>query len=113
MRIEQLHAYLDSPSEADAWLRSLGLADAAHGHANLVRMATSGLTLDLLASICDSLARVLPRMSDPDMALNNLDRFMAAARNPLSLGSLFERDPEALPILLQIFATSQYLSDSL
>src|SRR5205085_10146959 len=47
------------------------------------------------------------------MALNNLDRFVAAARNPLSLASLFERDRDALPILLQIFSTSQYLSDLL
>ena len=47
------------------------------------------------------------------MALNNLERFVAAARNPLSLGSLFERDREALPILLQIFSTSQHLSDLL
>ncbi len=47
------------------------------------------------------------------MALNNLDRFVAAARNPLSLATLFERDREALPILLQIFATSQHLSDVL
>jgi hypothetical protein len=31
----------------------------------------------------------------------------------LSLGSLLERDREALPILLQIFSTSQYLSDML
>ena len=82
-------------------------------HANLVRMATAGMTLDLLAAICDQLAEHLPRSSDPDMALNNLDRFVAAARNPLSLGSLFERDREALPILLQIFSTSQYLSDLL
>ena len=47
------------------------------------------------------------------MALNNLDRFVAASRNPLSLATLFERDREALPILLQIFSTSQYLSDLL
>ncbi len=47
------------------------------------------------------------------MALNNLDRFFASARNPLSLATLFERDAEALPILLQIFATSQHLSDVL
>ncbi len=47
------------------------------------------------------------------MALNNLDRFVAAARNPLSLATLFERDREALPILLQIFSTSQYFSDLL
>jgi glutamate-ammonia-ligase adenylyltransferase len=47
------------------------------------------------------------------MALNNLDRFIAAARNPLSLATLFDRDREALPILVQIFSTSQHLSDLL
>jgi len=95
------------------WLRSLGLVDLERSHGNLVRLATSGLTLDLLAVMCDQLAEHLPRSSDPDMALNNLDRFVAAARNPLSIGSLAERDPEALPVLLQIFSTSQHLSDVL
>ena len=47
------------------------------------------------------------------MALNNLDRFVAAARNPLAVGTLFERDPGALPTLLQIFSTSQHFSDLL
>ena len=31
----------------------------------------------------------------------------------MALGSLFERDPEALPILLQVFSTSQYLANLL
>jgi glutamate-ammonia-ligase adenylyltransferase len=113
MDVDRLHRYLDEPAQAADWLRSLGLADAARGHANLVRMATSGVTLDLLAVMCEQLAEHLPRSSDPDRALNNLERFVAAARNPLSLASLFERDREALPILLQIFATSQHLSDVL
>jgi [glutamine synthetase] adenylyltransferase / [glutamine synthetase]-adenylyl-L-tyrosine phosphorylase len=47
------------------------------------------------------------------MALNNLDRFFAASRSPLALAALFERDPEALPTLLQIFSSSQHLSDLL
>ena len=42
------------------------------------------------------------------MALNNLDRFVTAARNPLAMGTLFERDPTALPTLVQIFSTSQH-----
>lgn len=113
MLLADLRRYLDSPSEAEPWLRSLGVKDIARGHDSLVRLATSGLTLDLLAVACDQLAEHLPLSSDPEMALNNLDRFVAAARNPLSLGALFERDPEAMPILLQIFATSQYLSDVL
>ena len=111
MQIEQLNHYLDHPAESAGWLSPWQLDDVGRGHGNLVRMATSGLTLDLLATICDQLAEHLPRISDPDMALNNVDRFVSTARNPLSLGSLFERDPEALPTLLQIFSTSQYLSD--
>jgi glutamate-ammonia-ligase adenylyltransferase len=113
MQIDQLHRYLDHPREAATWLSSLRVDDIDHAHAALLRMALTGLTLDLLGTMCDQLAEHLPRTSDPDMALNNLDRFVAAARNPLSLGSLFERDRDALPILLQIFSTSQYLSDLL
>jgi glutamate-ammonia-ligase adenylyltransferase len=113
MQIEQLRLYLDRPAEAAPWLAHWQLADAGRGHANLLRMAMSGITLDLLANLCEQLAQQLPRLSDPDMALNNLDRFVTSARNPLALGSLLERDNEALPILLQIFSTSQYLSDLL
>ena len=47
------------------------------------------------------------------MAINNLERFIAASRNPMATAALFERDPQALPNLLQIFSTSQYLSDLL
>jgi len=87
MRIDELHRYLDQPEQAAVWLRSLGFADPDRAHGNLVRIATSGITLDLLADMCDQLAEHLPRSSDPDMALNNLDRFVAATRNPLSLRS--------------------------
>jgi glutamate-ammonia-ligase adenylyltransferase len=109
----QLRQYLDHPQEAARWLSAWKLDDVDRAHASLVRMATSGITLDLLANIADQLAEHLPKVSDPDMAMNNLDRFIAAARNPLSLAALFERDREALPILLQIFSTSQHLSDLL
>ncbi|MHB1036008.1 MAG: [protein-PII] uridylyltransferase family protein [Pirellulales bacterium] len=113
MHIDQLYRYLENPGEAAGWLRSLGLEDLRRGHGNLVGMATSGLTLDLVAVLCDQLTEHLAGCSDPDMALNNFDRFLAAARNPIALGALCERDLEALPILLQIFSTSQHLSDLL
>ncbi len=113
MEIGRLHHFLDNPAEAEGWLRSWGLEIVERAHANLVNMATAGITLDLLATVCDQLAEHLPRSSNPDMALNNLDRFIQASRNPLATGSLFERDLEALPDLLQIMATSQYLSDLL
>jgi glutamate-ammonia-ligase adenylyltransferase len=113
MQLERLNHLLDEPVDAEAWLKDWGLEDTRRAHGNLVAMASAGLTLDLMSVICDQLAEHLPALSDPDRALNNLERFVASARNPLSLGSLFERDPSALPVLLQIFSTSQHLSDVL
>ncbi len=113
MSPDTLVEFLDHPDKAKDWLHSLGIENHIRAHANLVALAGAGVTLDLLVLLCDQLELSLGRLSDPDMALNNLDRFFAASRSPLSLASLFERDREALPILLQIFSSSQHLTDCL
>ncbi len=113
MELDRLRSYLDNFKQAEPWLRELKLVNRKRGHGNLVRMATGGITLDLLAAMCEQLQVRLPRCADPDMAMNNLDRFVSEARNPLSLGALFERDPESLATLLQIISTSQHLADYL
>jgi glutamate-ammonia-ligase adenylyltransferase len=113
MNVATLRYYLDNPAAAHEWLERLGVVDVQRAYGNLVRMATSGMTLDLVAELCGQFAPLLGASPDPDMVLNNLDRFVAAARNPLSLGALFQRDHEALPTLLQIFAASQHLSNLL
>ncbi len=109
----QLRALLDDPSLAEPYLRPWGVVDLRRAHANLVRLATGGVTLDLLADLCGHLAALLPGSADPDMALNNLERFVAGARSPLALAALFQRDPGSLATLLQIGATSQHLADQL
>jgi glutamate-ammonia-ligase adenylyltransferase len=111
MDISRLVSSLDNPQDASEWLQSLGIEDVERAHTNLVSIAKGGITLDLVAVICAQLKETLPRSSDPDRALNDLERFFSATRNPLALGSLFERDPEALSVLMQIFCASQYLAD--
>ncbi len=113
MDSDDIRQLLDPAAPAPRVLTVWGLADVERGLANLRSIVSSGITLDLVEVICRQLAVELPLTADPGMALNNLDRFVAAARNPLSLGALFERDEQALGILLQIFSTSQYLSDQL
>lgn len=113
MNVATLRYYLDNPAAAHEWLGRLGIVDVNRAYGNLVRMATSGMTIDLVADLCGQFAPLLGQSPDPDMVLNNLDHFVAAARNPLSLGALFQRDREALPTLLQIFAASQHLSNLL
>ena len=110
---DQLRHYLDDPRQADRWLQQLNLSNADRAHHNLLQLAELGITLDLLAQLAAQFEEILPQLADPDMALNNLERFLTACRNPLSTAALFERDLSALPTLMQIFSTSQYLSDQL
>jgi glutamate-ammonia-ligase adenylyltransferase len=111
--IDRLRSCLDDANTAEPWLRSLCVANLPAAHANFMRMANYGVTLDLLTQISEQFAAAAPTLADPDMAINNLERFIAASRNPMATAALFERDPDALPNLLQIFTTSQYLSDLL
>ncbi|MBX3425729.1 MAG: bifunctional [glutamate--ammonia ligase]-adenylyl-L-tyrosine phosphorylase/[glutamate--ammonia-ligase] adenylyltransferase [Pirellulales bacterium] len=113
MQIDRVRTMLDAPAEASEWLIPLGVADPRTGHANLLRLATAGLPLDLLGTICEQFAAAAPGLPDPDMALNNLERYLLSTRNLLSSAALFERDREALSELLTLFSTSQSLSDLL
>ena len=108
-----LHSLLDSSADAHAWLASLGIADSRAAQANLVRLAETGLPLDLIQTICEQFAEVAPQLADPDMALNNLERFLQAARSPLAMAALFERDKTSLPNLLLMLNSSQKFSDQL
>lgn len=113
MEVETLRSFLENPEGANRWLSGLRLRDPRVAHRNLLSIARQGVPLDLLTVLIQQMEKVLPELADPDMALNNLERFFAATRNPLSLASLFERDPEALAPLLQIFSASQFLSEIL
>jgi glutamate-ammonia-ligase adenylyltransferase len=113
MQTDLVRAILDSPAAAHEWLRALGFADTRTAQANLVRLAVAGVPLDLLGTLCDQFAAAAPRLADPDMALNNLERYLQACRSPLSAVALFERDRQALAPLLMLFSHSQTLADQL
>ncbi len=113
MQIDRLRTMLDAPAEAETWLRPLGFADLRTGHSNLTRLASAGVPLDLLSTLCEQFAAAAPKLADPDMALNNLERYVLAARSPLAAAALFERDKQALAPLLMLFNASQNLSDML
>ena len=111
MDIDRVVELLEVPEKAAPGWSRWAWRIARELPCNLTAIAQSGMSLDLLATIAGQLSTSLPLSSDPDRALNNLQQFIVAARSPLALGSLFERDPDALPTLLRIFSTSQFLSD--
>jgi glutamate-ammonia-ligase adenylyltransferase len=98
------------------WLASLGrfgFADPAGALANLRRLAETPRERDAVAGLFPRLLRHLAGAADPDMALNNLERLAAAALDRIGLYSLLDRHPEALPLLVTLTSTSQFLADAL
>ncbi|MEI6506617.1 MAG: bifunctional [glutamate--ammonia ligase]-adenylyl-L-tyrosine phosphorylase/[glutamate--ammonia-ligase] adenylyltransferase, partial [Planctomycetota bacterium] len=102
---------LDDPAAAADWGLSAGLDDPSIAHRAVVALVAAGVPRDLLVSLVGRLTALLPHVADPDRVLVALERFMAAARNPLASAALFERDPRALEILLGIFAASPHLAE--
>ena len=112
MHLDQLRNSLASLDGARAVLHSWNLRDAERGWRNLSHLAAT-LPLDALRDLCTPLTRFLPRCPDPDMALNNLERFLANPAAAAQLPALYENRARTLEILIQLFGTSQSFSDLL
>ena len=56
---------------------------------------------------------MMSHFSDPDMALNNLERFLTQRNNFEEDMQSFLKSPKSLEICIGIFSTSQFLSDTL
>jgi glutamate-ammonia-ligase adenylyltransferase len=79
-----------------------------------LRIFTSLLQLlgtDKLKNLGQALAHLLPQNPDPDMAWNNLERYLSAA--PEMYTSLLEGDATGLAALLPLLGTSQFFADIL
>jgi glutamate-ammonia-ligase adenylyltransferase len=112
MQIDQLRLCLESNDAARPLLGAWKLRDPERGRRNLNHLA-SVVGIDALRDLCSPLGRILPRSADPDMALNNLERFLANPAGAVQLPSLIENRARSLETLVQLFATSQFLSDAL
>ncbi|HLJ92221.1 MAG TPA: bifunctional [glutamate--ammonia ligase]-adenylyl-L-tyrosine phosphorylase/[glutamate--ammonia-ligase] adenylyltransferase [Gemmataceae bacterium] len=112
MQLEQLRHQLESLEFSRPLLQSWKIRDNERGWQNLTHIATA-IGHESLRELCPALARMLPRCSDPDMALNNLERFLANPAGGKALGQLLEGRARSLEILLQLLSTSQFFSDLL
>jgi len=111
LSVAEMERFLDEPAVAAAWGRRAGLAEPQIAHRVVCGLAAHGLTLDLLAFLCGRLGELLPSVSDPDRVLVAVERLIGAVRSPLSTGTLFQRDPRSLEILLKLFSASPYLAE--
>ena len=90
----------------EAALKSVQFLQPARAKENLAR-----LQKQLPPAAQQALPRLLSNLPDPDTALNNMERFAAAA--PPKVRDFLAGHPPALHHLLSLFGHSQYLSDTL
>jgi glutamate-ammonia-ligase adenylyltransferase len=111
MQSDELRQCLESVEQARKLLFDWDVTDIERGKSNLQQLANI-LGLDGLGELCHPLSRLLPRCADSDMALNNLERYLANAGSA-SLPMLMESRARTLETILQLFSTSQFFSDLL
>ena len=103
----------EPPPEAAPIFRRLGFAHAERAVANLARLVRHAPDATEFARLAVLAADQLAVQSDPDRALNNWERYVAALGNPEHHFQLMLLQPMRLDLLVRIFATSQFLADAL
>ena len=96
-----------SPKLAAAGCRRPDLATK-----NLTLLAPDAASRSQIEEILPTLLTALGRVPDPDLALNNLERYTQKVLDRQFLFSLF-RNPRILHLAFTIFGSSQFLSDIL
>ncbi|MEW6668422.1 MAG: glutamate-ammonia-ligase adenylyltransferase [Thermodesulfobacteriota bacterium] len=94
-------------------LRSAGFKDPERAWVNLRGLSGTGYRNDLFARLALLAFDVLGRKPDPDMALNNWERFIRSLGSPEFHYRLLLGQPMRLEILLGILSGSQFLADTL
>ena len=98
---------------AQKLLRQHGFRDAASVEASIRRLVADDLQRQSLRRIFPHLMRACLAAADPDRALTNFERLVAALPNPNMFYHYLEKAPSRLDLLVTVFAHSQALSDTL
>ncbi len=93
-------------------LRRLGFANPAAAVENLHSLTPTPHDAELLAPALPRLLAELGAAPDPDMALNNLERYVSAVDRAVFFRTLAEH-PGAAVLLARLFGSSQVLADAL
>ena len=99
--------------QARATLSEHGFSDPARALLNLRRIGGEAERRTLFARLAILACDLLVQRPDPDMALNNWERFLHALDDPQAHLRQMLSQPMRLEILLSIFSASQFLADTM
>ncbi|MEE9182305.1 MAG: bifunctional [glutamate--ammonia ligase]-adenylyl-L-tyrosine phosphorylase/[glutamate--ammonia-ligase] adenylyltransferase [candidate division NC10 bacterium] len=107
------HSLLSDFPDLPERLRQTGCTDLARATKNLEALGEHTLHREACVRLLPPLLETLANIPDPDMALNNLERFSGVVIDRGFLFALLRDHRKSLDLLLTIFGSSQYLSDVL
>lgn len=81
--------------------------------ANIRAMVGDQATYEYFSLSFPILLEEISQSPDPDMALNNFDRFVSAVSSKMQFFSTLSRYPHLVKFLIKLFGTSQFLTDAL
>ncbi|MBN1981537.1 MAG: hypothetical protein JW795_08405 [Chitinivibrionales bacterium] len=102
-----------SEATALAILREAGFDNPQRGLINIRAMARGENVAELFSHCIILAVDMLQRKPDPDMALNNWERFVANGVDKILHFQTLLSQPQRLDILLSIFSSSQWLAENL
>lgn len=94
-------------------LERYGFADPEGAADNLRRLAGEDSQGKLFAGLAVLAVDMLARSADPDMALNNWERYVRSGIDRVDHYRSMLSQPKKLQVMIDIFAASQFLSDAL
>jgi len=94
-------------------LGEAGFRNVRRAYSNLKRLAGEGERRNAFSRLSVLAFDILSTRPDPDMALNNWERFIHTTLSPEFQYGLFLSQPMRLEILLSVFSVSQFLADTL
>ncbi|MFN3475954.1 MAG: glutamate-ammonia-ligase adenylyltransferase, partial [Candidatus Methylomirabilales bacterium] len=94
-------------------LNRTGLKDLQRARRNLELLTTKGIHGEAFGALLPSFLEALKNAPDPDMALNNFERYAEAVVDRGFFYSLLKENRKILDLALTIFGSSQCLSDLL
>jgi [glutamine synthetase] adenylyltransferase / [glutamine synthetase]-adenylyl-L-tyrosine phosphorylase len=98
---------------AEKLLRKHGFRNPAAACAAIGRLLAEELERLALAKVFPHLSRACAASADPDRALMNFERLVAALPNPGMFYHYLQEAPDRMDLLVKVFAHSQALSDTL
>lgn len=101
------------PDRGREILAHAGFRDPDRAYTNMKGLGGEGIRRERFAELALLALDILKTKADPDMALNNWERFIHALASPDFHYSVLLSQPMRLEILLDLFAGSQFLADTL